>query len=339
MKNLLYNYKIFNVYYGILKNNRINEINLSLLYIIHYVTTKQILNNIAKEKLKFYFNITCKKSNQININYIYNNRSFKFFNLCIYKLLKGYSIQYILKKWYFKGFLIFCKPPVLVPRIETEKIIDICIYELNLRQNLTISNGINILEIGIGSGCICVALLKYIMNVNKNYLKKIKYIRYKGLDIEKTAIELSYKNLDINNISISKQTSNKFFLEFKNISFESYVNEHISNKYLKYDILISNPPYIPLNLKNNSSLNLKFEDKRALYSGEDGLDLIKLIVINSKFLVKIGGFVLLEIFHSHDKLITSFILNNQSLHTSHISSYFFIKDDFNKIRFLLININ
>ena len=151
----------------------------------------------------------------------------------------------------------------LVPRPETE----LLIYKLiSLYKN----KKVNILDIGTGSGCILLSLL--------SELKKAKGT---GIDISSKAI--------ITAISNAKKMKLLNRSRFKVLNFENFYST-------KYDLIVSNPPYIPFKDIKNLSKDIKnFEPIVALNGGNDGLDIIKKIIYKSDCLLKKNGILAIEI--------------------------------------------
>ena len=142
-----------------------------------------------------------------------------------------------------------------------------------------------------------------------------------GLDINPRAINLSKINMKLNKIK-----SENVLLKLIDIKDFS-----LSNEEDKFDFIISNPPYIPEKSKRELAKELRqsvylqsYESDSALFSGEDGLDLIKIIIKKSKELLKEKGFVIIE-FHQEQKdaLITILLRNG-------IQIFFFEKDFLDK---------
>lgn len=176
------------------------------------------------------------------------------------KINEGYPLQYAIGKWNFYGLDLLVDKRALIPRYETEILVDLIINDNSSNKK--------ILDIGTGSGAISLAL-------SKN-LKDSKII---GVDISKNAIDLANENkikLNINNV------------EFKESDIFSNIDE-------KFDIIVSNPPYI--NKKDFEKLDKKlyYEPQNALYGGEDGLYFYKKIIKNSKNFLNKNGKIYLEI--------------------------------------------
>ena len=152
--------------------------------------------------------------------------------LAIKRLNDGYPVQYILGNVEFYNCNILVNENVLIPRFETEYLVDKTIKYLNF---LDIKNP-QVLEIGTGSGCIAIALKK---NVDCNIT---------ALDISKEALEVANKNALLNSVNIN-------FIE-RDI--------HEYNSLQKYDLIISNPPYVPYNSLVDEKI--KFEPSNAIYA-------------------------------------------------------------------------
>ncbi|TAH00057.1 MAG: peptide chain release factor N(5)-glutamine methyltransferase [Sphingobacteriales bacterium] len=159
---------------------------------------------------------------QINYDYI------------LAELKLGKPIQYVLAEAEFYGLTFIVNPNVLIPRPETEELVDLIINE-NKNQPITI------LDIGTGSGCIAIALQKKMPNAMVS-----------GLDVSVNAIELAKQNALLNNVSI-------------NFSIDDALNLKPKN-YPKYHIIVSNPPYIANAEKAEMSPQvLDFEPHLALF--------------------------------------------------------------------------
>jgi len=185
------------------------------------------------------------------------------FNKLIIRRSTKEPLAYILnsKEFWSKNF--FVNKNTLIPRPETELLCDAVIKILKNKKSF-------ILDIGTGTGCILLSILSEI--------KKAKGI---GIDISKKAIDVAKKNS--NNFRLNKR------VKFLNKSLDDIFN-------YKFDIVVSNPPYIKTSdIKNLSDDVRKFEPKIALDGGKDGLDVIKKVIYKSKTILKKFGLLALEI--------------------------------------------
>ena len=165
------------------------------------------------------------------------------------------------KEFWSNDFMV--NHDTLVPRPETE----LLIYKL---ISFYKTKKINILDIGTGSGCILLSLL--------SELKKAKGT---GVDISSKAI--------ITAISNAKKMKLLDRSRFKVFNFENFYST-------KYDLIVSNPPYIPFKDIKNLSKDIKnYEPLVALNGGNDGLDIIKKIIYKSDYLLKRNGTLAIEI--------------------------------------------
>ena len=176
-------------------------------------------------------------------------------------------IQYICGSTYWRNFKFELNTNVLIPRVETEKIVEIASDIISSEDKKII-----FADLGTGSGSIAISLVAE----NKNW---------KGLATD----------IDMNALHIAK-------INHKKISSEAKINfycgnwwEPLINYAGRINLAVTNPPYIPRNVYESLSSSVKeFEPKKALYGGEDGLSHIKQIISNApKFLVR-GGWLILE---------------------------------------------
>ena len=189
-------------------------------------------------------------------------------------------IQYICKSSYWRNFKFELSTDVLIPRVETEQIVEIATKIVAPAEKEII-----FADLGTGSGSIAISLAVE----NRNW---------KGLATD----------IDINAINIAIQNQKK-------ISSESNINFYCGNWWQPLtnyagmiNLAISNPPYIPKNVYERlPSSVIDFEPKKALYGGEDGLSHIKQIISDApKFLVK-GGWLILENHFDQSKKIKNLL--------------------------------
>ena len=177
---------------------------------------------------------------------------------------KKEPISFITGKRYFWKSKFIVNRNVLTPRFETEFLVE------DLLKIYKFSNNINVLDIGVGSGCILISLLK-----EKNKWKGT------GLDISKLAIKIAKINAKI------QQVDNR--IRFVNSDIDKFFSG-------KYDVIVTNPPYINKIEYNNLDLGVKgYEPKLALYGGIDGLRIIEKIINKSKLILKTKGILAMEI--------------------------------------------
>ena len=165
-------------------------------------------------------------------------------NKDIKKLARGVSPQYILGYAWFLGYKIMVQRGVLIPRFETEELVEWALKSLK--------SGDKVLDLGTGSGCITVALAK------EAEKKVIKDLTLYASDITDSALRTSEENFLNYDLDVTTRKANVL------IGLE------------KFDKIISNPPYIKTNEKKDMDKNvLQNEPKEALFAGKDGLDFYK----------------------------------------------------------------
>ena len=159
-----------------------------------------------------------------------NKKQADMFSKVIIRLLNEEPIQYVLKTTSFYGLEFICTPSALIPRSETEELVDWIIKSER--------NKISILDIGTGTGCISVSL------ANHNSFE------VDALDVSSSALDLAKQNAKINKVDVN--------------FIEADIFEYKSNK--KYDLIVSNPPYVR-NLEKKKMQNnvLNFEPELALF--------------------------------------------------------------------------
>ena len=230
-----------------------------------------------------------KKRDEIllNINNKLKNKDIlKFENYLQRRFLKE-PIAYILGYKYFWKYKFLANKSVLIPRPDTELIIE---ESLNYIRN---DKSKKILDIGTGSGCIIVSLIK----------ERPKCVAT-AIDISKKAIIVAKNNAKLHHLE------NK--INFINIDIDKY-------KSYNYDLIVSNPPYINSIELNRLDNDIKFhEPKLALSGGSDGLRDLKKVIFKSKKLLKINGKLILEIGYKQKKQCIK-ILNDNKFYINKIS--------------------
>ena len=233
----------------------------------------------------------------INLNQKVSKTVVQNFKKLISRRANREPLAYILKKKEFWSKDFFVDRSTLIPRPETELLCEKIIKIFN-------NKSLYILDIGTGSGCIILSIL--------GELKGAKGI---GIDISKKAILIAKKNRS--KLDLKKKV--KFF----NKSIED-VNG------CKFDLIVSNPPYIRTSdIKNLSDDVKRFEPKIALDGGKDGLDVIKKVIYKSSTILKKLGWLALEIGNGqHHKV-------SQILKKQNFKEKLLVKDYKNNVRCIL----
>ena len=195
----------------------------------------------------------------------------KFFSF-VEKRREGYPMNYILKEKEFMGLKFYIEEGVLIPRPDTEILVE---YILNMIEEKFGSSPLNIVDIGAGSGCISLSLAWYIKNA-------FVY----SIDIDDKALKVTGENIKRLGLSSKvKLLKSDLFEGIKSLQLEG-----------KIDIIVSNPPYIPPKVIETLQPEVKdYEPRRALDGGEDGLDYYRRIIPDSKVYLKDNGIVAFEI--------------------------------------------
>ncbi|MDB3974592.1 peptide chain release factor N(5)-glutamine methyltransferase [Candidatus Pelagibacter sp.] len=218
----------------------------------------------------------------LNNNKIIKEQNLEYFKKLVHERATRKPIAYLLNKKSFWNSEFNVNKNTLIPRPDTEIILE---QILKFTKN---KNYLNILDIGVGSGCILLSVLKE----RKNFYG--------------TGIDISRNSLDI-----CKMNAKKLLLERRVKFFKSDVDKFAIGK---YDLVVSNPPYIKTSdLKYLESDVIKFEPKLALDGGLDGLSVIRKVIKKSSELLKKNGKFILEIsFDQKNKVIK--LLNNKGFY-------------------------
>jgi len=185
-------------------------------------------------------------------------------------------IQYILSKAEFMGLSFKVTPDVFIPRPETEILVE-TVTELASGIRVKAS-GINILELGTGSGCIAVSLAKYLPDV-----------KITATDISQEALEVAKDNALLNKVS---ERINFINSDLYTQCVCSCGTSRCGNT--QYDMIVSNPPYIATGEIDNLQPEVRYEPRSALDGGEDGLDFYRRIIALAPDFLKQDGFLIME---------------------------------------------
>ena len=222
---------------------------------------------------------------------ISNKKAFTF-NRYIDRRKKFEPVAYILNNKEFFSLDFFVNKNSLIPRPETELMVEkaVKIYK---------NKAPNILDIGTGSGCIIISVLRH--------LPKSRGI---GLDISKNAIKVA----KFNSKRLLKVYNKR--IKFMNLSIEKLSNNRI------FDLILANPPYINSKDIRNLSTDIKrYEPKIALDGGKDGLDVIKKVIYKSLKILKHNGTLAIEIGNNQYFAVSKLLRKNGFKETTLLKDY------------------
>lgn len=209
-----------------------------------------------------------------NINYELSNFEYEKFVRLKERRIEGEPLQYILGEQYFMGLRFLVNNNVLIPRADTE----ILVYKV--LEVLNNKSGTKILDMCTGSGCIAISLAK-----------SMNDIKVCASDISAHAIMLARENAKINDVDVEFYTSNLF--------------EKIPEQ--KFDIIVSNPPYISENEMKELAKDVLMEPKLALDGGEDGLKFYREISKEAIKYLSDDGILVFEIGYNQAKAVTNIL--------------------------------
>ncbi len=173
------------------------------------------------------------------------NAEIKLLDNIFIRLITGEPVQYVLEEAWFFNLLFYVDRNVLIPRPETEELVNWIIKDINAASNK--KNSYRILDIGTGSGCIAIALNK---NLNESLVTAI--------DISETTIEIAKKNAILNQAVVNFQSADIFSTTIPSL-----------NK-IKFDVIVSNPPYVLYTEKDVMHKNVvQFEPHQALFVSDN----------------------------------------------------------------------
>ena len=252
--------------------------------LINYGKNKLIENKIEDENIKT--KVLLKYILNVDDSYliIHNDENqdkeieTKFIN-CINELIEGKPLQYITHHQEFMNLDFYVDENVLIPQPDTEVLV---LQTINIIKQYENRN-IKVLDLCTGSGAIAISTAKAFEN---------QAVQVYASDISDKALEVAKKNSKKNDVQINFINSNMF--------------ESIKEK---FDIIVSNPPYIETKVINKLSKDVQSEPYIALDGGEDGLEFYKIIASEYEKYLNDNGTLLLEIGYNQKQSVTELFIN------------------------------
>jgi len=187
--------------------------------------------------------------------------------------MKGEPLQYILGKTEFMGMEFRVGPGVFIPRPETEILVEKVIDLVTSHKSEV--TGLNILDIGTGSGNIAISLAKFLKNCT-----------VVAMDISQEAILVAKNNAILNKVERE--------VDFINQDFFNLRPATCNLRPFSFNLIVSNPPYIPTGEIDGLQPEISYEPRLALDGGSDGLDFYRRIIRESGDYLEKGGFLIME---------------------------------------------
>ncbi|CAI5687501.1 MTRF1L release factor glutamine methyltransferase isoform X1 [Oreochromis niloticus] len=255
----------------------VTEPELSSQYIIAHLLGAKTIESLEQERLT---------------EFLSREQTEQIWKLCTRRLSRM-PVQYVIEEWDFRDLTLKMRPPVFIPRPETEELVELVLNDLQMKTEMGVPDKMEptCLEVGCGSGAISLSLLKT--------LPQLKGV---ALDQSQDAVDLTRENalrlgledrLEIHHIDVMKDA------------------ETLLRLIRPVTTLVSNPPY--LFSEDMASLEpeiLRFEDPAALDGGKDGLKVIKQILTLAPQILSSYGHAYLEVDPRHPPLIRQWVEGN-----------------------------
>lgn len=201
------------------------------------------------------------------------------------KRSKGYPIQYLLNKWEFMGLDFYIEEGALIPRADTETLVEYVLQFIDVHFK---DEAINFLDLGVGSGSICLSVAYY-----------KRHIQVYGVDKYEVPLKVTRKNKERFNLDNVHLYKGDLFSGIENLNMEN-----------KFHIIASNPPYISKEEMKELQEEVKnHEPTSALDGGEDGLDFYRRITPDSKKYLKKNGLLIFEIGYNQGREVEKIMID------------------------------
>ncbi|XP_038668190.1 MTRF1L release factor glutamine methyltransferase isoform X1 [Scyliorhinus canicula] len=282
----------------IFEQNGISEPQYSSEHIISHVLGGKTIHSLAEKALTRPLTVEQKQM---------------IWNLCL-KRLQHVPVQYVIEEWDFRELTLKMKPPVFIPRPETEELVSLVLSELAEEEDVLFSVGKTrwqnsqqayhplFLEIGCGSGAIVLSLLHFFLQS-----------RAVAVDKSQEAVDLTRQNAE--RLCVQHRLQE---LQLDVLSDSQKLTRICG----PVDVIVSNPPY--LFHEDMSGLMpeiLKYEDHDALDGGADGLDVIKAILQLASTVLKDHGKIFLEVDPRHPEMIQNWLQERASLRLTYRATH------------------
>ena len=249
---------------------------MSIRYTYHdlYKAARQVLRQVDGENAEFTAQQLVAAATDRTVSQLVADfplmvfqRDVEKVNEMVQRHIKGEPLAYILGQWEFHGLTLNVTPDVLIPRDDTE-----AVCELAIGKTMQLPQNPRILDLCAGSGCIGLAIAS-----------KVKDARVTLAEISPEAIRVAKKNIQDNHLA-------------GRVSCIQMDVRQTPPKFLgKYDLIVSNPPYVTAAQMERLDPSVKdYEPRLALYGGLDGLDYYRAITKNFTPILKPGGFICFE---------------------------------------------
>lgn len=196
------------------------------------------------------------------------------------KRINGYPLQYLLGEWDFYGLKFFVGEGVLIPRLETQLLVDLAMSHI---KNL--SNKVQVADLFSGSGCVGVTLAKQMFDLNSQNVKTTE-INCKSIEISENAFAYLRKNIAFHKVSNNVEAILGSVLDLNII--DKFDDESL-------DLILANPPYISPSDKHLLQKELDFEPDTALFADGDGYYFYEHTIPLWKKKLKKGGLIAFEV--------------------------------------------
>ncbi|XP_030063071.1 MTRF1L release factor glutamine methyltransferase [Microcaecilia unicolor] len=297
---------LVNYWQGVFEAQGVPEARASSEYIVSYVLEAKTFQSLRADHL----------SKPVTVQQLFRVQELSA------QRLNRMPIQYIIGEWDFLDLTLMMRPPVFIPRPETELLVALVIEEFQRKmkprgaehRDLAAAEASQypmILEVGCGSGAISLSLLK-----------KFPKSHIVAVDKEEAAVSLTRDN------AIRLRLQDRItILQHDILANHSFLLHHNP-----VDIIVSNPPYIfKDDIASLAPEILSYEDPTALDGGEDGMQIITGILSNTPHFLKLYGDVFLEVDPRHPEMVAEWLRIHPDLHLCVIATH---KDFCGKPRFL-----
>lgn len=218
------------------------------------------------------------------------SRELEGYLILLKRRMQHEPIQYIIGKWDFLDHTLQIQPPLLCPRPETEELV--LLVEDYIRNHFPHNSTLHILDVGAGTGCIGIALAHRLPNIVVT-----------ALDIEPTAVATSSANAES---ILRRNWSNRYHPLLTSVRDYSPLT--------KLSLIVSNPPYIPRkDMQSLDSNVLEYESHEALCGGDDGLDVIRVIIDRIPHWCTEGATCWMEVDPSHPAMLQNLLESNPNI--------------------------
>ncbi len=207
----------------------------------------------------------------------------------------GYPLQYILGEWEFYGLKFRVGEGVLIPRSDTEALVDVSLVQLR-KMHKKLTRRLHVIDLCSGSGCVAVSIAKKMGEAAQLY----------AVELSGEAFPYLSENVRNNNVNVRLFRGDVM----DGRMLDNFRDPIDDERFIPIDCIVANPPYLTDDDMSNLQRELTFEPETALYGGADGLKFYRVIACMWNYLLTPGGLMIFEVGDDEAAIVSRILEEN-----------------------------